>query len=325
MKLLQKALNKFNGLHYSQEYLCLAKEPFEHPLHLYFISNNRVIKDISYQHLFVGYSPLIFALPQFVEIDQAHLHNISILFTSKTLAINEIVSKKDAIATLELKQIHQEAADNDTIYFYEGVKGIHHFVSPFHQLILSLNNKLFNKKPGNVFLPGNLYEQVQIAYSIPRKISLITVKQNNLFNLFPTDLHGEISENRYLISLRQGGKAAQQTDATMKILLSDVRADFYKTVYSLGKNHMQEPKGKETFPFSNALSEKFGLPLPEQTLCYRELEVIDSFIHGIHKIFILKTLSNARTADIPSTLAHVHNIYATWRYNKGLGGNYLLR
>ncbi|MEI9943391.1 MAG: hypothetical protein WDN26_04155 [Chitinophagaceae bacterium] len=36
----------------------------------------------------------------------------------------------------------------------------------------------------------------------------------------------------------------------------------YKMVYSLGKNHMQELKPKDNFPFSERVSDVFHLPLP---------------------------------------------------------------
>ena len=54
MKLLQKILNKLNGLHYPQEYLCLAKESFQQPLHVYIAEGRQIIKDITHFHLFTG-------------------------------------------------------------------------------------------------------------------------------------------------------------------------------------------------------------------------------------------------------------------------------
>ncbi len=54
MNFFKKFLNNLNGLHYSQEYLCLAQESFQQPLHAFLIDNGRVIKDITDLHLFVG-------------------------------------------------------------------------------------------------------------------------------------------------------------------------------------------------------------------------------------------------------------------------------
>ena len=325
MQLLQKLLNKFNGLWYKQEYLCLSKESLQDPLHVYLVSENRVIRDITNHHLFIGYSPLVFAFTSFNEINLSRISNITIAFTQKDIRANETFRKKDALATIYLKKKSQQFASHTTIYFYEGVKAKHRFLNSFHQFILQLSNDLYNKKPGNVFLADNLYKQVQVAYAVPRNISLITVKQSNLFNLFPTDLHGQIDDRHYIISLRRGGRAAQQVETIRRILVSEVHAEFYKAAYSSGKNHMQELKPKDLFPFGNESSQVLQLPLPQSATYYRELELLDSFDHGIHRFFLLRIISQCQVENKPATLAHVHNVYATWRHNKGLPGNYLLR
>ncbi len=323
MKLLKKILNKLNGLYYPQEYLCLAHESFEQPLHAFLINEGRVIKDITKLHSFVGYHPLIFSLLPALT-DSVQLSTINIAFTQHEWQLNESFAQKDAIAMLRLKKIKEQEAGNETILYYEGVKGSHRFISHFHQFMIQLHNRLYHKKPGNVYLPGNLYKQVQIAYSIPRNISLVTVRQNNRFNLFPTDLHGPVNEDHYIISLRHDGKACHQVTTAGRILLSEVHSNFYKTAYALGKNHMQEMKDKENYPFSDGVSAHLQLPLPQLTLFYRELELHDSFIHGIHRVMLFKTLCGQRFQDSLSTLAHIHNVYATWRQNNQLPGNYLL-
>jgi hypothetical protein len=166
---------------------------------------------------------------------------------------------------------------------------------------------------------------VQIAYAVPRNISLITVGNNGLYNLFPTDLHGQLDQAHYIISLRTGGKAAQQVAAAGKLLISQVHADAYKIVYGLGKNHMQELKAIKNFPFRGDWSEKFTLPLPKHAVASRELILLDTFTHGIHNIMLFKIVSDSHPEPQSESLAHIHNSYATWRYKNGLPGNYLLR
>lgn len=324
MKLLKKILNKLNGLHHLQEYLCFAQESFEQPLHAYLVEDGKPIKDITKLHSFVGYSPLIFSLLSSATAS-IQSSTINIAFTQHELYPNESFKQKDAVAMLCLKKIREQEAGNETILYYEGVSGSHRFISPFHQFIIQLHNRLYHKKPGNVYLQGNLYKQVQIAYSLPRNISMVTVGKNNRFNLFPTDLHGPVNKDHYIISLRHDGKACQQVVSTGRILLTQVHSDFYKMAYALGKNHMQEMKDKENYPFSNEISANLQLPLPPSALFYRELELQDSFIHGIHRIMLFKTLYRQRFQGTPSTLTHIHNVYATWRQNNHLPGNYLLR
>jgi flavin reductase (DIM6/NTAB) family NADH-FMN oxidoreductase RutF len=325
MKLVKKIFNKLNGIYYPQEYLCFAKESFQQPLHVYLVEDRKITKVITHSHLFTGYSPLIFTLHSPAGNNQELPANIEIIFSKQSLQPNDFFTKKDAIAQLSLKIIRKQSAGDKTIFYYEGIKGEHHFLSSFHQYIIGLNNKLYNKKPGNVFLHDNLYKQVQIAYSVPRIISVITVSDGKLYNLFPTDLHGPVNEQYYVGSLRREGKACKQVEASRRIVISQIHCDAYKEVYSLGKNHMQELKTKENFPFSPSSSTVFHLPLPQSVLYYRELELIESFEHGIHKLLLFKIVSVEAISDEPATLAHIHNCYATWRHNKGLAGNYLLR
>ena len=184
---------------------------------------------------------------------------------------------------------------------------------------------MYNKKAGNVYLKGNLLKQVQIAYSLPRKICLITVGKMGLYNLFPTDLHGKLNEQLYVISLRHEGKACRQVLETGKLVLSDIHASVFKKVYSLGKNHMQPLKDRSAFDFSQMDSHGMHLPLPNHAVAYKELELIDSFKEGIHCLLIFRINKEEKLVADPETLAHIHSIYATWRENNGLRGNYLLR
>ncbi len=325
MNLVRTILNKFNGLYYPQEYLCLGKESFQYPLHAYIVSNNLIIKDVTDHHLFTGYSPLVFTFPFCKETNFSNSESIEILFCHHELQPNAIVDLKDALATIYFRKIHEQYLEKGLIFYYEGQNATHHFVSAFHQQIIHLQNRLYNNRAGNIYLAGNLLKQVQIAYSIPRIISLVTIKQNDRFNLFPTDLHGKIDDDYYIISLRQGGKAAQQVELTKNILVTGIDSSFYKTVYSLGKNHMQDLRTRDQFPFTDDFSEMLRLPLPLSGIYYRELELEQSFDHGIHRFFLFKIISKRQIVEDPATLAHVHNVYATWRHNKGLSGNYLIR
>jgi hypothetical protein len=302
----------------------MDKESFRQSLHVYMSDSKQVTRDITHSHLFTGYNPLIISMMS-TDAQQEFPETCKIIFSRQPLPLNEFYSKKDAIARITLKLIRQQAAGGTKIYHYEGIKGAHRFVASFFQFIIGLYNRLYNKKKGNVFLQGNLYKQVQIAYSLPRTISLITVSNGELYNLFPTDLHGPVNDQYYIDSLRHEGKACQQVVASGKIVISEMHANFFQLVYALGKNHMQELQLAENFPFGALKSAIFQLPVPQLTLVYRELELIDSFTHGIHKILLFKTVSCRKVDKRPVTLAHIHNVYATWRHNKGLGGNYLLR
>ena len=321
MKLIKKVLNRFNGLHFPQEYLCLPREPFENPLHIYLVHAGKVVEDITYRHAFVGYSPLVFAL----EDPHGDYSLIEMIFSHEIFEIAENVYDLEPLACLTLKKIRELESGDGTIYFFEGIHGSHAFILRLFQIINLLNYRMYGRKPGNVYLAGNLYKQVQVAYSIPRKISLITVGKDDLFNHFPTDLHGPIGNDLYLVSLRHEGKACAQVMESGSMVLSDVKASMYRVVYSLGRNHMQAMKERTAFEFSDKNSAHLHLPLPEQLVSYRELKLKDSFTYGIHRIMLFMVTYRENVDNEEETLVHIHNTYATWRYRNGLLSNYLLR
>jgi hypothetical protein len=334
MYTFKKIIKRLEGLHYPQEYLCLTKESFQFSLRANIIEKGRPVSDVTDHHAFAGYCPLIFALPSVY--NEGSSEKITIFFSQNSITETGSFTEnpttnsgsflaKSALAKLELEKIKSIQTGDGGISFYKGVNGEHHFTSFFAQAAGQLYNRLYNNKPGNVFLAVNLYKQVQIAYSLPRKISLITVEKNGLFNLFPTDLHGQVSTNYYVISLRHGGLACGQVEASKKIVLSDMNSAAFKMVYKLGKNHMQPLKEANVFPFSGRVSKVFQLPIPDCAVSYKELQVECSFDAGIHRIFLLSIKNKGEFESSLQTLAHIHNVYATWRFNQGIESSFLLR
>lgn len=314
MPLIKKLLNKLNGYAYRQEYLCLADEPYIKPLYAYLVSGDAVETNITDHHLFIGYSPLIFALAKSQQ-------QIQVRFTHQKLITGQTLTTSDSLAWLNLRRIHETPG----IAYYEGTEAQHCFVPSFNQFINGVNNSLFQQKTGNVYLNNKLYPQVQIAYAIPREISLVTIRLQGAFNLFPTDLHGAINRTQYIISLRQGGLACQQIQEAGKVVVSKMQPSMYKEVYKLGKNHMQPLKPKQSFPFSENLSKGLGLPLPQNSMGYTELELQSFFDHGIHRLLLFNIVHRQLEPGLRQPLSHIHNSYATWRFKHGFPGNYLLR
>lgn len=323
MKLVKKVLSNLNGLHYRQEYLCLAGPSQADRLFAYKVDVNGMLEDISHSHCFVGYSPVIFAFSASPETN--HTEEILILFSSEEVSASHPVDTIPVIARLKMKKVEEQKLPGETIVYYKGIYGMHRFLSFFHQLMIRWYNRLYQKQPGNVYLAGNLYNQVMISYSIPRKVCLITVRDGEYYNLFPTDLHGQVSSRHYLISLRHEGMACRQVEAARKIVLSEMQATAYRMVYQLGKNHMQPLKQKGDFPFSSTESAHSHLPLPEQAAGYKELQLESSLTMGIHKILLFRINYEVPAGTEAPVLMHIHNSYATWRYKKGLESNYLLR
>ncbi len=320
---LSSRILKLAGYKYSQEYLCLA-ERLDNPLHAYVVVNGIIKKDITNDHVFAGYQPLIFVITRQKDFNLGGFHEVEVCFSQIKLSEGSSLQSGDSLAWLKLKFIESRSIEGDEIYIFEGISGKHKFQSRSGQVLISMHNQLFKRKTGNVFLNNNLYHQVQIAYSLPRAISLITLSEEGMYNLIPTDLNGAIGQNGYIISLRHEGLACRQLESARKLVISRIKPELYKQVYGLGKNHMQSLKPAAELPFSGQKSKIFDLPLPLNTISYMELEVVEAFLHGIHKLFLMRITNQEKIVE-GFSLFHIHNCYASWRRKQGLQSNYLLR
>ena len=305
------------GTNVSQEYLCLALNEFQDPLEIIFRSDELEF-DVTGNNLFFGYKFVLIGIIFNKGMDTNNIKNAELCFTEKR------TGKTIAIMKLQLNNIHETL--NNRLAVYKCIYGSHGYQNILNKLFVKIQQGIQKKKTDNVDLPGNIYEQVKIAYSVPRKISLITLGENGLNNLFPTDLHGKIDDENYVISLRTTGKANEQVNKYKKIIVCTMNLNRYRYVYSLGKNHMREPRSLDKFEFSENTSEKFNLPIPVGCIDYLELEHINSETAGIHNLNYFRIINSIPyNINHEPILSHIHRDYIAWLLKKGYKINYLLR
>jgi flavin reductase (DIM6/NTAB) family NADH-FMN oxidoreductase RutF len=327
-----KALLKkwITGISIPQEYVCAGIKNLTDLLSVTVNVRGRPeFADVSSRHLFLGYKPVVIAVVYNADEEflfqetEACMH-----FSQGKFEIdstwNDFVTSSHCIARLSLEIVESRNFEDRKIVFYRGVEGAHTFISFTHRLVNRWIEKYRMKPDGNVQLHDNLYDQVRIAYSLPRVISVITVYAKGFMNLFPTDLHGAIGDRFYVGSLRIGGEACKQVEEYKKIVISDVDASRFRQVYALGKRHMKPMTETTEFELDIQRSEIFKFPMPLGVGVYRELEVIDYFDVGIHRIFLYRIINIQQVSAI-NTLTHIHSYYAQWRITRKLGKDYLLR
>lgn len=317
-KLLKKILL---GITLPQEYLCLNLSEFNKPLRVVIKSfSSKILTDITKNHLFIGYKPLVIAL------DKKYLNDAAIT-SFQQLTISFQTDVESEIAKVDLELVKEIKLNSNNCLVFKGKKGVSSFANPFHKLTRSIYYYLTSDKKQNIFLAGNLYEQIKIAYSIPRKIYLATVGSNSLFNIFPTDLSGKYESEYFIMSLRTGGKANQQIVNEGKCLISVMEATAFPDVYHAGKNHMKELTEipKIGVSIRNERSNVLKLPVPLRATKYYELESIEKCEVGIHTIHFFKIINSVELNGNNSVLAHIHRDYAEWRLRNGMNLNYLIR
>jgi hypothetical protein len=309
------------GITLPQEYLCVSLDDFEHSLKVY-VKEKSSDKgtDITQHHLFIGYKPLIIA------IDKNHLSENK-LTTNKTLFLSFLSEACEELAVLEVKFIHETKLDPLSCLLFEGVKGIHSFTNHFNKLFNSIRYNFTADKKKNIFLTGNLYEQVKIAYSLPRIIYLASVGNRGLYNIFPTDLSGQLCEDNFIMSLRTNGKANEQIEKAGKCLVAKMEAGSFMEVYNAGRNHMRELSGLDTLgiKLSTESSRNFNFPVPLGAIQYFELEKIDMFEAGIHTIHFFRVTNTVELTNKKNILAHIHREYTEWRERNNIKTNFIIR
>jgi hypothetical protein len=318
------------GITVPQEYCCLDLEQMAEPLKVILTTQgNMFAEDITNSHLFLGYKPLIIGL-SFANKSPLSSHESICLSLvqqnfSPTTTWHGYPTDRSAIARMILRKVHEIEMDDRCICLYEGVSGAHTFLSPVHQATNNALEKFRSRSASNVSLTGNLFDQVRIAYAVPRKISIITVSDGIKINLFPTDLHGQIDAKLYAGSLRIGGKANEQVEGLKRAVISDVDAAAYKETYALGKNHMNVLQDESDFALHQKKSRTFGFPLPASVVRYRELTLLKSIDHGIHRLHFYQIANEEILGNSSSTLAHIQQYYAQWRIDHSLPTTLLFR
>ncbi len=229
------------------------------------------------------------------------------------------------IGNILIKKVTQIESHSDVVLLYQGTDGYHSFLNPFHQLVNKWVERFRVHNAGNVGLSENLYDQVRIAYSVARTISVVTISDGSKLNLFPTDLHGPVGSEFYISSLRIGGLANSQVEKYQNVVISEIEARRYREIYLLGKNHMRELKAADEFKLSPKRSASLNYSLPAGVTYYREMKLVRSLDIGIHRIHLYK-ITHQQSAGIGnSVLAHIHQFYAQWRINQKLFTDFLIR
>jgi hypothetical protein len=304
------------GISFREEYLCLQNKNTSGLLVSCTSKKSEDFTNITDSHLFLGYKPLIIGI-RYNDTEKIP-NEICLTFTERSPSMNftkkGFKTDKNAIARLYLKKRKELPYNNSALALFEGIYGEHKLISYFHQFTNHVYHSFIAKKNGGFSLKGNLYEQVRIAYSIPRNISLISVCENNLVNLFPVDLHGALGNDYYVISLRIKGKACGQVEQIRRLVLSEMLPSSFKMVYSLGKNHMKDFTDPGKFELLKGFSELYKFPLPKNAIRYKELHFVEHFDFDTHRIHLFK-VENSIAFSEDSPLFHIHNYFAQWKTN----------
>ncbi|MDB5130552.1 MAG: oxidoreductase RutF, flavin reductase family [Mucilaginibacter sp.] len=184
------------------------------------------------------------------------------------------------------------------LYRIENIKNYQ--LSALHRLVLFA---YFLRSKANTYYSRKV---ISALYSYPRKIIIVSYRDDTYYNIFPMDIQGFIEqENMYILGLRTTNVTLNKILEAKKVVICDTDAVDINTVYNLGKHSSSAPTPKDKLPFGTSESELFGFPVPDFTGSYKEIEIIYHKKMGYHMLMVGKVVNSKKIKHKTSSLYHV--------------------
>ncbi len=215
-------------------------------------------------------------------------------------------NKLNATITVSLIEKIATAKGGLLLYKIENVKNYQ--LSALHRLVLF---KYFLRSKSNTYYSRKV---ISALYSYPRRIIIVSYKDEEYYNIFPMDIQSYIQEDdTYILGLRTTNVTLDKILAAGKVVVSDTDTVDINTVYNLGKHSSTTPTPVEQLPFGTTKSDIFGFPVPDFTGGYKEIEIIRHRKMGYHMLMVGKVVNEVKLKPTSSSLYHIGFL----QYQKG--------
>jgi hypothetical protein len=182
---------------------------------------------------------------------------------------------------------------------------------------------LFHKYYKKPSLSFQYYKSLISAYSYPRRVRVISFKEDDYYNIFPMDLVGDIQScNKYVFGLRHTNVTLARVIETKKIVVSEFSFKQKGIIYQLGKHHGSAPPSLASLPFKTILSKQFNFYLPEWVESYKEINITKTMNLGSHMLLWGDVINEEKVATPSRHLYHIH--FLQYFHQKTNGFTYTL-
>jgi flavin reductase (DIM6/NTAB) family NADH-FMN oxidoreductase RutF len=229
------------------------------------------------------------------------------------------LESRRTVGILQLQHLRNWNTSGAAIGLFEVRRGTHRCVRwPYRPLNRWLQNRRMRKNtdPNNFFMPPDAVQQQMIFYICPRPVVLVSVDDGSHSNLFPMDLIGPVSSDRFTLALRSTSPSISTMKSARRAALSDVPAREYATAYKLGIHHKKVMVEWDHLPFEMQRSRNYSLPCPAIALRVREVEILDFDTIGSHTFFVSRIASEV-SAGHDAQFFHTSGIYQHFRSCNG--------
>jgi flavin reductase (DIM6/NTAB) family NADH-FMN oxidoreductase RutF len=225
------------------------------------------------------------------------------------------VATGDTLGRLTLQFLASSSLENgEQLAVFDVTGGSHRCLGwPYREWNRWLQERAFRRKPqGALRMTASGVQQTMIFYMCPRPVVLVSVADEAHNNLFPMDLIGALSEDRFSLALRSTSPSIPTMKSTRRVVISDMPAAAAPLIFKLGEHHKKPLQDLRELPFEMRSSPTLGLPYPADALRIRELEILSFQETGSHTFFVTRVASETRFAP-GRQLFHVSGSYQYYR------------
>jgi hypothetical protein len=229
------------------------------------------------------------------------------------------LESKDTVGRLQLQHLRNWHSGGAAIALFEVQSGNQRCLRwPYRPWNRWLQNRRMraNTDPNNFFMPPAAVQQQMIFYICPRPVVLVSVDDGAHSNLFPMDLIGPVSPDRFTLALRSTSPSIATMKSARRVALADVPAREYATAYKLGIHHKNVKVDWEHLPFAVRRTPTFSLRYPDFAPRVREFAILDFESIGSHTFFLTQIASEQVTGD-DTRFFHTSGIYQHFRSRTG--------
>jgi len=223
------------------------------------------------------------------------------------------------VGLLHLKYLRNWDTSGITLGLFEVRSGTQFCIRwPFRGLNRWLQNRAMRTKTDsqNFSMPPEAVQNLMIFYICPQPVVLVSVDDGSHSNLFPMDLIGPVSADRFTLALRSTSQSVGTMKSARRVALADIPASARGAAYKLGVHHKNVKVDWDQLPFGIRRSPNFALPYPEIALRVREVEILDFDTIGSHTFFVTRIAAELAVAEAPRFF-HTSGIYQHYRTRSG--------
>lgn len=264
------------------------------------------IMDISENHWLLCIEPIVFGV--WIEKEHYAPHKPGMKYG---IRYGDATGRKEAV--LELGFFNCIEEKNGALLLMELKKSNIYHLSLIKMFLIFFR---YYKKDGLSFAR---FKSFVSAYSYPRRVRIISFRQNEYYNIFPMDLLGDIKQcNRFVFGLRHSNIALPRIIETGKLAVSEVPFAYKNIIYQLGRHHSGNPPPPGSLPFDLVISKNFGFYIPAWAERYKEIKILKTMNLGSHMLLWGELVEENVLAKPAGHLYVVHFLHYLYKKNKGL-------